>query len=101
MVEVRFLQCLEEKKKALKAKDFRATQVDTCAVKYPDLTRSESVFHSLIHTFIHLCIYVFIYSFICFKVFYFILLILRKRERSIDLLLYPENKAVSFSWILA
>lgn len=88
----------------LKVEHFRTTQVETCAVKYPDLTRSESVFHSFIHSFIHLYIYVFIYSFVCFKVFYFLFYLIdfeKERERSIDLLLYPKNKEVFFSRILA
>lgn len=59
----------------LKVEHFRTTEVEACAVKYPDLTRSESIFHSYI-------IYLFIHSFVlkCF-IFYFILLILKERDQ--------------------
>lgn len=68
------LLSLPEMLSTLKVEHFRTTQVEAHAMKYPDLTRSESIFHSYI--------YVFIYSFVCFKVFYFLFYLIDfERER--------------------
>lgn len=52
----------------LKVEHFRTTQVEACAVKYPDLTRSESIFH------------LYMYVFICFIFLFYLIGFARERE---------------------